>query len=87
MIYPYEIKPFACDPNCGGQCCQRVGHLTELPSTNGICNHLVDGKCSIYNQRPLICRVDAMYDAGNVPGLTYSEYATVNAVLCRSFQK
>ncbi len=23
----------------------------------GVCNHLVDGKCSIYKQRPFVCRI------------------------------
>jgi len=24
---------------------------------NGICNHLKDGRCSIYDNRPFICRI------------------------------
>lgn len=86
MIYPYEIKPFHCDPNCGGLCCTHVGHIPELPSTDGVCNHLIDGKCGIYNQRPLVCRVDAMYDAGKFSDISYSEYALVNSTLCLSFK-
>lgn len=30
---------------------------------NGKCNHLVDGKCSIYSKRPFVCRI---YGAGSI---------------------
>lgn len=66
--------PFQCDPNCGGQCCAKVE-----------CDKLVDGKCSIYDTRPLVCRVDDAYDAGMFPKYeTKEDYYEANYQVCRS---
>ena len=43
-------------------------HRTELKKfpfkakKDGSCENLIDNKCSVYEDRPLICRVDDMYD-------------------------
>lgn len=42
-----------------GACCRSIRHILPLfDSGDGSCVHLVDNRCSIYNDRPTICRVD-----------------------------
>lgn len=51
---------------CCGACCRRVGFVSQeiLDSAgleakeDGSCTHLVNNQCSIYEERPEICRVD-----------------------------
>ena len=60
-----NITPsFSCD-KCG-LCCQNIGNTTELDFLNrgdGICKHFDPHHllCTIYEKRPLICRVDEGY--------------------------
>ncbi|WP_367179482.1 YkgJ family cysteine cluster protein [uncultured Oceanisphaera sp.] len=60
-----ENKEFPCY-QCG-KCCSNV-HLSELTRYldrgDGVCRHLdkVTKLCSIYNERPEICRVKVQYD-------------------------
>tara|TARA_Y100000401_G_scaffold71657_1_gene57711 strand:+ start:68 stop:364 length:297 start_codon:yes stop_codon:yes gene_type:complete len=49
-----------------GACCRSVGKLggekLGLPvKKDGSCGHLVGNKCSIYETRPDICRVDKLH--------------------------
>ena len=47
-----------------GECCRHI-HLVEglkHLQTNGVCKHLVNDLCVIYNNRPDLCRYDALYD-------------------------
>lgn len=75
-----EQKKFDCKVGCGA-CCKNVGHL-PIPSTDGICDLLVDGLCSIYDERPEICRVDSMFEKYG-GGLTWEEWCTLNSGYCR----
>jgi Fe-S-cluster containining protein len=54
-----------------GQCCKRIKdihYLFPAPFTfpykhiNGVCEKLVDNKCSVYDDRPLICNIDKMIE-------------------------
>ena len=58
-----QIPTSKCNGNCA-KCCTNM--IQFAPSEgkkmggykwDGKCSHLVDGKCSIYENRPLICRV------------------------------
>ena len=65
---------FHCDPECGGKCCQAID-----------CRYLSDGKCSIYETRPLVCRVSDAYDQGLFPNFpTKADYYTANYAMCKS---
>ena len=47
-----------------GLCCCHVDIVPELQNYNrgdGVCCHLKDNMCEIYEQRPEICNVQAMY--------------------------
>ncbi len=76
-----ERKPFECS-GCG-KCCCNVGHIEELESVDGICiNYNKDTKmCSIYYSRPLVCRVDALYDEIK-PHMTWEEWCDENTKAC-----
>ena len=50
-----------------GACCRHIGKIAELAdfdNGNGICKHLDEttNTCTIYANRPKICRVDAMFE-------------------------
>lgn len=48
-----------------GLCCKNINGIKALEhfNHNGICINLnTDNTCKIYNTRPLVCRVDEMYE-------------------------
>lgn len=54
---------FKCDM-CG-ECCRNLDKspiYDKLHNGDGICIYLNGNLCSIYNDRPLICRVEKAYD-------------------------
>lgn len=53
---------FYCD-QCGA-CCRNLAKSSiynELNRGDGVCKYLQGNQCSIYEQRPLLCRVDESY--------------------------
>lgn len=69
--------------NCGC-CCKRVGlvkkFLTEdeFPFDvyeNGACKMLVNNMCSVYDDRPDICKVEEMAKKNNIPKEIYYKMA------------
>ena len=49
-----------------GACCRHISNIPELRSFdlgNGVCKELdpKSNKCKIYDNRPLVCRIDEMY--------------------------
>lgn len=74
---------FQCD-QCG-KCCEKVGSSKLygfLADSTGKCKFLNDNKCSIYAQRPLICRVDEMYEHYYKDFMTRDEFYELNYMLC-----
>lgn len=44
-----------------GCCCRHIGNseiYKNLDNGHGVCKYLVGNLCSIYNKRPLLCRID-----------------------------
>ena len=41
----------------------------------GVCEKLIDNRCSVYGDRPLLCNVAAMADAQGIPRTQYFEQA------------
>ncbi len=64
-----------------GACCKETDWLFEagFPVENGVCAHLIDDKCSIYETRPDVCRVDLM---GERVGMTKRDNYERTAVCC-----
>lgn len=75
---------FICD-KCG-QCCRflKLNPLyKELDRGDGVCRYLDGNLCSIYNDRPLICRIDDAYDALFSTTMTREEYYEMNYKSCK----
>lgn len=56
--------------------------IKEFPygtDENGACEKLVDGKCSVYEERPAICNVDTMADR---KGVEREAYYKLSAKAC-----
>ena len=48
-----------------GICCHEAGKIPALAKFDrgdGVCCHLKDKRCDIYQHRPTICNVELMYD-------------------------
>ncbi len=78
---------FKCD-KCG-ICCKNL-HLSllygELDSGDGICRFLNDNLCSIYENRPLLCRIDESYDAFFSSIVSKDEYYRLNYKACNNLK-
>lgn len=79
---------FVCD-QCG--CCCRHVNLSPvyegLDRGDGICKYLQGNLCSIYENRPLVCRVDESYDALFCHSMTREEYERFNYEACEKLKK
>lgn len=82
---------FKCDM-CG-ECCRHIDRIHQLKlfdTGNGTCKYLKDSLCSIYENRPDICRVDYMYEKFFLLKMSLDEYYHLNAIGCvelKSLQK
>jgi Fe-S-cluster containining protein len=74
---------FICD-KCG-ECCRNLDKspiYAELDSGNGTCKYL-DGKlCTVYENRPLLCRIDESYEAFFKNIMSLNEYYRLNYESC-----
>ena len=79
---------FKCD--CCGFCC-RILQLSDLYSEldrgDGTCKYLVGNLCSIYEKRPLICRVDESYEKFFSDSLSLEEYYRLNYEVCKKLKE
>ncbi|WP_282396619.1 YkgJ family cysteine cluster protein [Pseudomonas sp. PS01298] len=74
-----------------GLCCQHVNMAPEtqfLDRGDGTCRHYeaTDKRCSIYNERPSICRVDRQYGERYAQLYSWEEFVHLNLVVCASLQ-
>lgn len=79
---------FKCDM-CG-ECCRNLDKSSlyaDLDMGNGICRYLNGNKCSIYDDRPLLCRVDESYEAYFKDVITIDEYYRLNYESCDVLKK
>ena len=80
---------FKCD-KCG-LCCQAlatVDMLAHLDRGDGICKFYISESklCSIYDTRPLLCRVDECYDAIFAKYMSKEEYEQINYHACQQLK-
>lgn len=78
---------FKCD-KCG-ECCRHLYKselYRELDRGDGVCKYLVQNLCSIYDERPLLCRVDESYDAYFKSDMTKEEYYQLNYKGCKALK-
>lgn len=72
-----------------GLCCKNihlVPKLQDFDRGNGTCIHLVDSKCSIYETRPQVCRIDEMYEKEYANIFTKQDFYLENIKICKSLQ-
>lgn len=74
---------FKCDM-CG-ECCRNLDKsplYAALDRGDGVCKYLTGNKCSIYDDRPLLCRVDEGYEAFFKDIISLDEYYRLNYESC-----
>lgn len=81
-----ENRKFQCD-QCG-LCCiglDKKKITAELHDGDGICRHLDRDtmRCSIYETRPVFCRVDEYYDRCLSDKMSREEYLALTYEACR----
>ncbi|RSK28806.1 YkgJ family cysteine cluster protein [Bacillus sp. HMF5848] len=72
-----------------GLCCKKISLIPELRQYDrgdGTCKYLIESRCSIYDTRPQVCRIDDMYH--NVYYKTYSkeQFYEENLKVCKALQ-
>lgn len=75
---------FKCD-KCG-KCCKNLKDsaiYSELDRGDGTCRYLVGNLCSIYETRPLLCRVDECYEKMFKDVMDKEEYYRINYEACK----
>ena len=79
---------FRCD-KCG-ECCKKLNKSSvydELHNGDGVCRYLVGNLCSIYEDRPLLCRIDESYEILFKETMDKSEYYDLNYKFCDKLKK
>ena len=80
-----------------GACCRRISRAIEFVKTmspekqklfafpythtNGVCDMLVDNKCSVYEDRPLLCNIEKTAEVLN---LTLGMFYEANVTACNN---
>ena len=78
---------FECD--CCGCCCRNLNKselYTELDRGDGVCKYLLEDLCSIYENRPLLCKVDECYELYFYNIMKRDEYYRLNKVECKKLK-
>ena len=75
-----------------GLCCQNISSIPELKDYDlgtGICKYFdsITNGCEIYENRPLICRVDKMFDLKYYKFFSKDEFYILNAKVCNELQE
>lgn len=75
---------FQCE-QCG-ECCRNIGVLNFMPELDdgkGTCKYLDGNRCSIYQNRPILCRVDECYDRYYRDICSQDEFYQMNYQVCK----
>lgn len=73
-----------------GCCCRHLDKsplYSELDRGDGVCKFLSGNLCSIYERRPLLCRIDECYDAYFSETMDKDEFYKLNLIECKKLQK
>lgn len=79
---------FPCD-QCGS-CCRNLDKCelyAWLDRGDGTCKYLLENQCSIYSNRPLLCRIDECYDRYFYKVMERDEYYKLNRAECEKLRK
>lgn len=79
---------FKCN-QCGCCCRNLEGSdlYAELDRGDGICKYLNGNLCSIYEKRPLLCRIDDCYERYFKSQYSLEEYYDLNYKACKVLKK
>ena len=82
-------KIFPCE-RCG-KCCRRVGEVffaLHLARPDNVCKFLDEetNLCTIYETRPIFCRVDEFYEKNLSHEMSREEFYRINKELCKKFR-
>ncbi len=85
-LFAFATAPRPMDFPCTscGACCRQIPLDSPMNLGDGVCRHLdtVSQRCSIYAQRPLICRVDDLYRERLAGSVTPRVYYLLQAHAC-----
>lgn len=73
-----------------GSCCRNLGKseiYSELDRGDGVCRYLSGNLCSIYEERPLKCRIDECYKQYFNGKMSLSDYYRLNEEACELLRK
>lgn len=79
---------FPCE-KCGA-CCRSLNTsplYADLDRGDGVCRYLQGNLCSIYEQRPMLCRIDQCYELFYKEQYSLEEYYQLNLDLCHILQQ
>lgn len=71
------------------ECCRNLNKselYAQLDRGDGVCRHLDGNACSIYEDRPLLCRIDEGYNAYFKYTYSLEEYYRLNYEVCKKLQ-
>lgn len=75
--------------SCCGECCRNLDKSNVykgLDRGDGTCKYLDGNKCSIYDKRPLLCRIDESYEVYFKEHYSIEEYYELNYSICKKLQ-
>lgn len=78
---------FNCE-HCGC-CCRNLDKsdiYAPLNRGDGVCKYLKGNDCTIYANRPLLCRIDDSYDSMFCSLMTREEFYEINKQACKKLQ-
>ena len=73
-----------------GECCRHIGRIPELAGFDrgdGVCIHLNENLCQIYDTRPDVCRVDTMYKIKYSKVYSKEMFYMLNLKACQELQE
>ena len=73
-----------------GNCCRNLDKTDiykELDRGDGVCMYLDGNRCSIYENRPLLCRIDESYEVFFKDIYSLEEYYELNYSVCEKLKK
>lgn len=79
---------FNCD-KCG-ICCEHIDGVdlyAQLDRGDGVCKYLKDNLCSIYDTRPLLCRVDESWEKIFFAQMSKEDFYELNYKACKALKK
>lgn len=73
-----------------GNCCRNLNLsklYSDLDRGDGVCKYLLGNLCSIYEVRPIKCRIDEMYKRYFEQTLTKEQFYIMNKKICKILTK